>query len=100
MSTFQERMEVFYDSFNPLNGGFPFFTEVCDALKVEIEEYVEENEELTTLPDLYLTCAGNFERMLSNAEKSAALIKIRGLPMFLMVEEMQNKVVVKCTEFI
>ena len=83
---------------NRLMVDFFFFTEVCEALKVEIEDYVEENEEATTLPDLYLICAGNFERMLSNAEESAALIKIRGLPMFLMVEE-KHRIYLSCLSF-
>ena len=93
-------MEVFYDSFKPSNGGILFFTEVCEFLKVEVVDYVEENEEATTVPDLYFICAGNFERMITIVQASAALIKIRGIPMVLVVEEKQNKVVVKCTEFI
>ena len=99
MSTFQERMEVFYDSFKPSNGGFPFFTEVCEALKVEIEDYVEEDEEPFTLLKLYRICAGNFERMLLCEEASSGLIKIRGLLFFLMVKEKENKFVVKLTQF-
>ena len=93
-------MEVFYDSFKPSNGGILFFTKVCEFLKVEIVDHVEENEEATTLPDLYFICAGNFERMLLCEETSSGLMKIRGLLFFLMVKEKENKFVVKLTQFV